>query len=297
MWNKILYLSFILTVCLILSGCNSDLSNDLESYEADMETIHTLDQTVRDDIDSLDLETLQESMNDMDNDLEADDLDERIELLEDDILPNTEKIKTDIENIEVSNEELEPVFTVFEESTEVTLEFVTLLHEYLTAYQNSLASNAQLIDLSQSFMSNQEERTEVIENTEGEREAVEIDDLISQLNENSSELETEAQLLQGYESLEVKRDHIDDVLLPLIDSHISALNEKLLETQDAVRVRSITLDMYYGFKQYYEERKNTILYNNILQETQLQNILPLKETYEKLNQEYYEGLEDLKSGE
>lgn len=297
MWNKILYLSFILTVCLILSGCNSDLSNDLESYEADMETIHTLDQTVRNDIDSLDLETLQESMNDMDNDLEADDLDERIELLEDDILPNTEKIKTDIENIEVSNEELEPVFTVFEESTEVTLEFVTLLHEYLTAYQNSLASNAQLIDLSQSFMSNQEERTEVIENTEGEREAVEIDDLISQLNENSSELETEAQLLQGDESLEVKRDHIDDVLLPLIDSHISALNEMLLETQDAVRVRSITLDMYYGFKQYYEERKNTILYNNILQETQLQNILPLKETYEKLNQEYYEGLEDLKSGE
>ncbi|MFD2830268.1 EMYY motif lipoprotein [Corticicoccus populi] len=283
-------------VCIMLFGCNNDLAGEIESYEQEMEDIHELDSTIQTQIDSLDLEALQESINDMDNTLEAEDLDPRIEQLENEILPEIEDLESSLSDVKVDNEELNQVFGTFKENVDVKIDFTEALHEYLTTYQNSLVSSAQLVELSQSFMSNQEERNEVIENAAGDQEQEEIDHIIDQVNENTTELEQQSQILQSDASLEEKRDHIDEVLLPLIDEHINTLNEMFLESQGSVRVRSITLDMYYGFKQYYEERKQTILYNNVLQETQLQNILPMKETYEKLNQEYDDSLENLKSG-
>lgn len=283
-------------VCIMLFGCNNDLAGEIESYEQEMEDIHELDSTIQTQIDSLDLEALQESINDMDNTLEAEDLDPRIEQLENEILPEIEELERSLSDVQVDNEELNQVFGTFKENVDVKIDFTEALHEYLTTYQNSLVSSAQLVELSQSFMSNQEERNEVIENAAGDQEQEEIDHIIDQVNENTTELEQQSQILQSDASLEEKRDHIDEVLLPLIDEHINTLNEMFLESQGSVRVRSITLDMYYGFKQYYEERKQTILYNNVLQETQLQNILPMKETYEKLNQEYDDSLENLKSG-
>lgn len=283
-------------VCIMLFGCNNDLAGEIESYEQEMEDIHELDSTIQTQIDSLDLEALQESINDMDNTLEAEDLDPRIEQLENEILPEIEELESSLSDVQVDNEELNQVFGTFKENVDVKIDFTEALHEYLTTYQNSLVSSAQLVELSQSFMSNQEERNEVIENAAGDQEQEEIDHIIDQVNENTTELEQQSQILQSDASLEEKRDHIDEVLLPLIDEHINTLNEMFLESQGSVRVRSITLDMYYGFKQYYEERKQTILYNNVLQETQLQNILPMKETYEKLNQEYDDSLENLKSG-
>lgn len=283
-------------VCIMLFGCNDDLAGEIESYEQEMEDIHELDSTIQTQIDSLDLEALQESINDMDNTLEAEDLDPRIEQLENEILPEIEELESSLSDVQVDNEDLNQVFGTFKENVDVKIDFTEALHEYLTTYQNSLVSSAQLVELSQSFMSNQEERNEVIENAAGDQEQEEIDHIIDQVNENTTELEQQSQILQSDASLEEKRDHIDEVLLPLIDEHINTLNEMFLESQGSVRVRSITLDMYYGFKQYYEERKQTILYNNVLQETQLQNILPMKETYEKLNQEYDDSLENLKSG-
>ena len=283
-------------VCIMLFGCNNDLAGEIESYEQEMEDIHELDSTIQTQIDSLELEALQESINDMDNTLEAEDLDPRIEQLENEILPEIEELERSLSDVQVDNEELNQVFGTFKENVDVKIDFTEALHEYLTTYQNSLVSSAQLVELSQSFMSNQEERNEVIENAAGDQEQEEIDHIIDQVNENTTELEQQSQILQSDASLEEKRDHIDEVLLPLIDEHINTLNEMFLESQGSVRVRSITLDMYYGFKQYYEERKQTILYNNVLQETQLQNILPMKETYEKLNQEYDDSLENLKSG-
>lgn len=289
-------LLFTLLTCLALSGCNGDLSRELEDYQLEMEDIHELDETLQEDIRSLELEALQDSIN-MEEDLESSDLDGQIERLENEILPGIEELEEEITDVEVENEEINTAFSVFEENVSVKSEFIEELHEYLTTYQNSLSSNQQLIELSQSFMSNQDERNEIIENTEGDSEAEEVDDIIDQVNQNGEALEEETQVLQSDESLEEKQSHIDNEVLPLIDDHIDVLNEMILETQEALRVRSLTLEMYYGFKQYYEERKKTIRYNNILQETQLQNILPMKETYEKLTEEYYETLEDLEDGE
>lgn len=289
-------LLFTLLTCLALSGCSNDLSRELEDYQLEMEDIHELDETLQEEIDNLELEELQVSINDMEGELESSDLDGQIERLENDILPDVEKLEEELSDVEVENDEIKAAFSVFEENVSVKSEFIEELYEYLTTYQNSLASNQQLIELSQSFMSNQDERNEIIESTEGDSEAEEVDEIIDQVNTNGESLEEETQLLQSDESLEEKQNHIDNVVLPLIDDHIDVLNEMILETQEAVRVRSLTLEMYYSFKQYYEERKKTIRYNNILQETQLQNILPMKETYEKLTEEYYETLEDLEDG-
>jgi chromosome segregation ATPase len=293
--NKIKVLLLTLLMGLVVSGCNNDLASEVEDYETEMKDIHELDDKLENDINSLDLKTLQESINNIDETLEPEDLDEPLQLLDDEILPDIQKLEEEISKIEVDNEEVNEVFSIFEENVSVKSDFVEELHEYLEAYQNSLLSNQQLIELSQSFMSNQEDRNDVIENAEGEQVSEEIDQVTDQVNDNSDALEEEAQILQTDESLEEKQEQIDDILLPMVDDHISELNKMNLETEDAIRVRSITLEMYYGFQQYYEERKKAMLYNNILQESQLQNILPMKETYEKLTDEYYKGLGDLKS--
>src|SRR5699024_11705189 len=98
-------------------------------------------------------------------------------------------------------------------------------------------------------------------------------------------------------SIQSKQEQIDDVLLPMLDEHVDSLNQINLSTQRANRVRSVSLEMYYGYISYYEERKNTMLYNEKLQNIQLQNILSLQESYQRLDEEYTKELEELRSEE
>lgn len=284
----------LLTI-IFLSACGNDLDDDLENFQADMEETHALDEELQTDIDNLDLQELQSSINDMETSLETEDLEEPLQQI-DDMQPKVEELEEQVEGVEIDNNEIAEVFETYEESVAEKNRFLTELEEYLSAYQSALSSSEQLIELSQSFTTKQEERSRVIENTTDEEAADEIDEVIERVNENSEELEEEAQLLQGDEQLEDKQNHIDDVLLPLIDDHIDSLNQMILETQDSNRVRSLTLEMYYGFKTYYEERKNSILYNEVLQEYQLQNIISMKETYENLDEEYQSGLQNLERG-
>lgn len=292
---KNIYGLFLLITLITMAGCSNALAEDMEKYMSDMEEIHKLDEQYTSEAESLDYEYLPEELSSRSGDVDTERLETISSKLEEDILPLANEMAEKIEDVKVSNEELKEPHDSFKESVETKQEFARQLDEYVKSYLMSVRSNEDLIELSQSFMENQEERDEIIENTEDESAVDEINRLIKQINKNSESLESESQLLQGDESIDEKQKHIDEVMGPLIDEHIQSLNKMNLETESAIRVRSLSLEMYYGFEKYYQERKNTMIYNEKLQGLQLQSIISMKETYQKLDENYYSRLNEIES--
>ncbi|WP_020007048.1 EMYY motif lipoprotein [Salinicoccus albus] len=286
----------LLLTCLIaLAGCSSQLEQDTEQYMSNMESVHNTEEEFNSEVNALDYEYLPDELSSSNEDVDVGRLQEIRTHLEDDILPLTEQMSEDIEAVEVNNEELTELYDSYSESVEMKHKFSTQLYEYVDAYLKSEQSNEQLINLSQSFMDNQDERSNVIEAASSETETEEIDQLIEQINTNSEELDDETMLLQGDESIEEKQTHIEEVIMPLINEHIDSLNTMNLQTESAIRVRSLSLEMYYGFEKYYQERKATMMQNKKLQNLQLQNILEMTDTFEKLDENYHEQLNEIES--
>jgi len=279
----------------VLTGCSNALAEEMEKYMADMEEIHGLDEEFTLAADSLDYEYLPEELSSRSVDVDTERLESISTKLEEDILPVADQMAEEIETVEVNNEELAEMHDSFRESVEIKQDFARQLDEYVEAYLMSVRSNEELIELSQSFMENQKARDGIIEKTDDTDAVGEIDGLIEQINENSESLESESQLLQGDGSIDEKQKHIDEEMMPAIEEHIESLNQMNLETESAIRIRSLSLEMYYGFEKYYQERKNTMTYNERLQDLQLQSIIPMKETYQKLDENYYSRIDEIES--
>ncbi|WP_411843492.1 EMYY motif lipoprotein [Salinicoccus sp. HZC-1] len=280
---------------IILAGCSNKMEEDMKQYMSDMEEIHKLNDEFTSQASALDYEYLPEELSSRNADVDTERLEAISEKLEQDILPLADQMAEKIKGIEVNNEELVEPHDSFKESIELKQDFAQQLDDYVQTYLMSVRSNEELIGLSQSFMENQGERDKVIESATSDMETDEIDRLIDQINKNSESLESESKLLQGDESIDEKQKHIDNVMAPLIDEHIQSLNQMNLETESAIRVRSLSLEMYYEFEKYYQERKNAMTYNEKLQGLQLQNIIPMKETYEKLDEKYFDRINEIES--
>lgn len=267
----------------------------MEKYMSDMEEIHKLDKQYTSEAESLDYEYLPEELSSRNADVDRERLQKISSKLEEDLVPLADEMAEKIANVKVNNEELTEMHDSFKESVESKQDFARQLDEYVKAYLMSIRSNEELIKLSQSFMENQKERDEIIEKTEDGAAADEIDRIIEQINKNSEVLESKTKVLQGDESVEQKQEHIDNTVAPLIEKQIKSLNQMNLETENAIRVRSLSLEMYYGFEKYYQERKNTMTHNEKLQGLQLQSIIPMKDTYEKLDEKYYNRINEIES--
>lgn len=288
----------LLLICtFILSACGDPFAQEMENYQEQMDGVHEMNEEVTRELDNIDGEEIIEHVSDIDTASDEDEFENLAAGLESEILPLAEALEEEASEVETDQEEIQEQHDIFLESAETKYEFTEQLSDYLITYQNSIEASDRLIALSQSFMENQKERDDIIEDAEDEEVVSEIDMLIEQLNENSEALYEASDMLESDESMERKQEQIDEVLLPMLDEHVTSLDTINLSTQQANRVRSISLEMYYGYQAYYEERKNTMLYNEKLQNIQLQNILSLQESYQKMDEEYREGMEELKNGE
>lgn len=287
--------TLVLMLAVLAAGCGPGFEKNFDDYMASMEEVHALDTEYDEKMAQLDIDGLPEEVSPRNSEINLEKLMSISEALDQEIVPVVAQMNDKAVNIQVTDDQLVELHETYIESMEVKQDFVQGLNDYVETYALSVRSTEELIQLSQDFMKNQSERDEVIDSAIKELESREVDSIISQINENSTELEEESQILQLDESQSTKMAHIDNTMLPLIDSHIETLNQMNLETDSAMRVRSLTLEMYYGFRKYYQERKNTMDYNNRLQELQLQNILPLRETYEELDREYDAQIEEIES--
>lgn len=281
---------------LLSGGCDRGFQANYDEYMTDMEDLHELDEEFNNKINQIDLETLVEETSARDSEIDLDKLSSLNEMLSEEVEPLIEQMNTEMEQVEVGDEDLREIHETYKESLELKGKFVDELNGYIGTYYKSARSNETLIELSQAFMENQEERDQVIEDIRKDEGKTESDELIEQINANSEELEGKAEQLKQNEPRDDRTTYINEVILPLVNRHIRSLNQVNLETEVAMQVRSLTLEMYYGFEKYYQERTRTMEYNEQLQQLQLQNILPYKSTYRQLDEQYWEDLREIEDG-
>ena len=251
---------------LIIAACGNYLEADLHTYEESTEQLTGLNNEFNETVNNMNFDKLQ-AMYYGDEDVDIEYLQNLKTEVDETLMPITDSMTEELDSIEVTNNELEELHGTLIESVSVKQDFTQQMSSFLNSYVLSIDSNSQLVSLSQSFITHQEERDNIIESAESAEEIDEINKLIDVLNKNSEEL----------------------------DEHIEALNSLNISTDKATRARTISLEMYYNYRTYFEERKKVMMSVENLQEVSLQNVLPLIETAATLDSQFKEELESKKN--
>lgn len=279
---------------LIIAACGNYLEADLHTYEESTEQLTGLNNEFNETVNNMNFDKLQ-AMYYGDEDVDIEYLQNLKTEVDETLMPITDSMTEELDSIEVTNNELEELHGTLIESVSVKQDFTQQMSSFLNSYVLSIDSNSQLVSLSQSFITHQEERDNIIESAESAEEIDEINKLIDVLNKNSEELDEHSTAFHNEKSVEDKEKYANDILLPMLDEHIEALNSLNISTDKATRARTISLEMYYNYRTYFEERKNVMMSVENLQEVSLQNVLPLIETAATLDSQFKEELESKKN--
>lgn len=279
---------------LIIAACGNYLEADLHTYEESTEQLTGLNNEFNETVNNMNFDKLQ-AMYYGDEDVDIEYLQNLKTEVDETLMPITDSMTEELDSIEVTNNELEELHGTLIESVSVKQDFTQQMSSFLNSYVLSIDSNSQLVSLSQSFITHQEERDNIIESAESAEEIDEINKLIDVLNKNSEELDEHSTAFHNEKSVEDKEKYANDILLPMLDEHIEALNSLNISTDKATRARTISLEMYYNYRTYFEERKKVMMSVENLQEVSLQNVLPLIETAATLDSQFKEELESKKN--
>lgn len=279
---------------LIIAACGNYLEADLHTYEESTEQLTGLNNEFNETVNNMNFDKLQ-AMYYGDEDVDIEYLQNLKTEVDETLMPITDSMTEELDSIEVTNNELEELHGTLIESVSVKQDFTQQMSSFLNSYVLSIDSNSQLVSLSQSFITHQEERENIIESAESAEEIDEINKLIDVLNKNSEELDEHSTAFHNEKSVEDKEKYANDILLPMLDEHIEALNSLNISTDKATRARTISLEMYYNYRTYFEERKKVMMSVENLQEVSLQNVLPLIETAATLDSQFKEALESKKN--
>lgn len=285
---------FGLLLVLLLAACGNNLKADLHTYEESTKQLISLNNEFNSTVNNMNFDKLQ-AMYYADEEVDIEYLQNLKTEVDENLVPITDSLSEELDNIEVTNSELEEVHRIISESISVKQDFTSQMSSFLDSYVLSIDSNSQLVSLSQSFITHQEDRDNIIESAESPEEIDEINQLIEVLNANSEALDEHSTAFHDEKSVEEKEQYANEILLPMLDDHIAALNALNISTDKATRARTISLEMYYNYRTYFEERKNVMISVENLQEVSLQNVLPLVETAATLDSQYEEALENQKN--
>lgn len=285
---------FGLLLVLLLAACGNNLKADLHTYEESTKQLISLNNEFNSTVNNMNFDKLQ-AMYYADEDVDIEYLQNLKTEVDENLVPITDSLSEELDNIEVTNSELEEVHRIISESISVKQDFTSQMSSFLDSYVLSIDSNSQLVSLSQSFITHQEERDNIIESAESPEEIDEINQLIEVINANSEGLDEHSTEFHNKKSVEEKEQYANEILLPMLDDHIAALNALNISTDKATRARTISLEMHYNYRTYFEERKKVMGSVENLQEVSLQNVLPLVETAATLDSQYEEALENQKN--
>lgn len=285
---------FGLLLVLLLAACGNNLKADLHTYEESTKQLISLNNEFNSTVNNMNFDKLQ-AMYYADEEVDIEYLQNLKTEVDENLVPITDSLSEELDNIEVTNSELEEVHRIISESISVKQDFTSQMSSFLDSYVLSIDSNSQLVSLSQSFITHQEERDNIIESAESSEEIDEINQLIEVINANSEGLDEHSTEFHNKKSVEEKEQYANEILLPMLDDHIAALNALNISTDKATRARTISLEMHYNYRTYFEERKKVMGSVENLQEVSLQNVLPLVETAATLDSQYEEALENQKN--
>lgn len=279
---------------LFLSACGSSLNEDIKTYENDVEHLIELNSEFNDLVNDMDFDRVERMyFDEEETDLAF--IQDLINRVDQELVPLADSLGHEVESIQVENPEVQEIHNIMLEDVQVKRDFTAQITSFLNAYASSIDSNEQLVTLSQSFITHQEERDNLIESANSNEEIEEMNTLIDVLNKNSEALDEQITNFQSKESVEEKEQFAKEDLLPLIDQHIEEINALNLTTSTATRARTISLEMNYNYRTYFEERKNVMVSVEQLQELSLENLLSQLDTASTLDSQFEEALNNKKN--
>ena len=291
---KTLIKGSLIMALLFLSACGSSLNEDIKTYENDMEHLIELNSEFNDLVNDMDFDRVERMyFDEEETDLAF--IQDLINRVDQELVPLADSLGHEVESIQVENPEVQEIHNIMLEDVQVKRDFTAQITSFLNAYASSIDSNEQLVTLSQSFITHQEERDNLIESANSSEEIEEMNTLIDVLNKNSEALDEQITNFQSKESMEEKEQFAKEDLLPLIDQHIEEINALNLTTSTATRARTISLEMNYNYRTYFEERKNVMVSVEQLQELSLENLLSQLDTASTLDSQFEEALNNKKN--
>lgn len=279
---------------LFLSACGSSLNEDIKTYENDVEHLIELNSEFNDLVNDMDFDRVERMYFD-EEETDLSFIQDLINRVDQELVPLADSLGHEVESIQVENPEVQEIHNIMLEDVQVKRDFTAQITSFLNAYASSIDSNEQLVTLSQSFITHQEERDNLIESANSNEEIEEMNTLIDVLNKNSEALDEQITNFQSKESVEEKEQFAKEDLLPLIDQHIEEINALNLTTSTATRARTISLEMNYNYRTYFEERKNVMVSVEQLQELSLENLLSQLNTAATLDNQFEEALNNKKN--
>ncbi|QQD86034.1 MULTISPECIES: EMYY motif lipoprotein [Jeotgalicoccus] len=291
---KTLIKGSLIMALLFLSACGSSLDEDIKTYESDAERLIELNSEFNDLVNDMDFDRVERMyFEEEETDLAF--IQDLINRVDKELVPLADSLGHEVESIQVENPEVQEIHNIMLEDVQVKRDFTAQITSFLNAYASSIDSNEQLVTLSQSFITHQEERDNLIEAADSSEEIEEMNTLIDVLNKNSEALDEQITNFQSKESVEEKEQFAKEDLLPLIDQHIEEINALNLTTSTATRARTISLEMNYNYRTYFEERKNVMVSVEQLQELSLENLLSQLDTASTLDSQFEEALNNKKN--
>jgi len=276
-------------------ACGNNLKEDKEKYLKNMQLVYEMEDKYTTAAEQLDTKKIENIHVGTESKVKDEELDHYFEILDESLIPHATEMEEKANNVEVTNEEIITLHDSYKESIKLKKQFAEELREYLDIYQRSVEINSQLTDYGEKVLNNKKARDRLIQEKHTDAEKKEIDELVKVINDNSETLEDEATTLQKDLSVVEKEEHIKNVLMPLLDEQIAIINRLAIKTNKGKEVRTLSLEMFYTFKSYYEERANLMRVYEDEGNYQLQNILPKLEVSKKVSDKYHKNIEKLES--
>lgn len=296
LFKKIKIRMFLITaLSILLVACGNNLKEDKEKYLKNMQPVYDMEDKYTTAAEQLDTKKIENIYVGTESKVKDEDLNHYFEILDESLIPLATEMEEKANNVEVTNEEIITLHNSYKESIKLKKQFAEELREYLDIYQRSVEINSQLTDYGEKVLNNKKARDRLIQEKHTDSEKKEIDELVKVINNNSETLEDEATTLQKDLSVVEKEEHIKNVLMPLLDEQIANINSIAIKTNKGKEVRTLSLEMFYTFKSYYEERANLMRVYEDEGNYQLQNILPKLEVSKKVSDKYHKNVEKLDS--
>lgn len=287
---------FLITaLSILLVACGNNLKEDKEKYLKNMQPVYDMEDKYTTAAEQLDTKKIENIYVGTESKVKDEDLDHYFEILDESLIPLATEMEEKANTVEVTNEEIITLHNSYKESIKLKKQFAEELREYLDIYQRSVEINSQLTDYGEKVLNNKKARDRLIQEKHTDVEKKEIDELVKVINNNSETLEDEATTLQKDLSVVEKEEHIKNVLMPLLDEQIANINSLAIKTNKGKEVRTLSLEMFYTFKSYYEERANLMRVYEDEGNYQLQNILPKLQVSKKVSDKYHKNIEKLDS--
>lgn len=137
---------FVLLFVLLLAACGNNLKADLHTYEESTKQLISLNNEFNNTVNNMNFDKLQ-AMYYADEDVDIEYLQNLKTEVDENLVPITDSLSEELDNIEVTNSELEEVHRIVSESISVKQDFTSQMSSFLDSYVLSIDSNSQLVSL------------------------------------------------------------------------------------------------------------------------------------------------------